>query len=232
MALEELGPAAYAIQTHGDLVVNLYGPSHATLVSPVIGTVQLEQVTDYPVQGRVRLILNPDRERNFVLALRIPSWAKGATAIINGTPIEALVSPGKYLEVSRAWKPRDEIVLNFPMIPSLHRRSSVSLQDSNLRENGKKVMQTVMRYDYAAITRGPLVYATGLIDGFKQGETLRLPSNEQALLEEIPGANAQEPPEIRLHAEARAPLLFLPYYLAGGRHDNAWRLTWMQIAFE
>ena len=37
------------------------------------------------------------------------------------------------------------------------------------------VRQEVMHYDYLAVTRGPLVYATGLIDGYKIEETLRVP---------------------------------------------------------
>jgi len=48
--------------------------------------------------------------------------------------------------------------------------------------------------DYAAITRGPLVYATGLIDGFKQEETIRLPAEPAAALEEIAAPPAAKPP--------------------------------------
>ena len=68
------------------------------------------------------------------------------------------------------------------MLPRLHHQLSQNTQES-LAPDGSKVAQQVMRYEYVAITRGPLVYATGLIDGFKTEETLRLPQDRSALLE-------------------------------------------------
>ena len=87
-----------------------------------------------------------------------------------------------------------------------------------------------MRYEYAAVTRGPLVFATGLIDGFKTEETVILADG--APLEMAPealpaGANG---PAIRLKLASRTDLVFVPYYEAGGRADGAWRLTWLQLA--
>ena len=53
----------------------------------------------------------------------------------------------------------------------VRREVAVRIDDPGL---AAKAYEEVMRYDYLAITRGPLVYATGLIDGFKTAETLRL----------------------------------------------------------
>ena len=41
--------------------------------------------------------------------------------------------------------------------------------------DGSPVAQQVLRYEYAAVTCGPLVYSTALIDGFKFDETLAEP---------------------------------------------------------
>ena len=71
------------------------------------------------------------------------------------------------------------ISLLLPMAPQLHHQVSQNTQES-LAPDGSPVAQQVMRYDYVAITRGPLVYATGLIDGFKREETLRLPAGRAA----------------------------------------------------
>jgi hypothetical protein len=88
-----------------------------------------------------------------------------------------------------------------------------------------------MRTDYVAITRGPLVYATGLIDRFKTEESMRLPvSSASALLEMVETPEGFEGPAIRMNVADRPPLIFVPYYEAGGRKDGAWRLTWMQLA--
>ena len=90
-----------------------------------------------------------------------------------------------------------------------------------------------MHYDYMAITRGPLVYATSLIDGYKSAETLliRAGAGPGDLIEEVPALETGVAPVLRLHTSGRAPLTFVPYYAAGGRHDGAWRLTWMQIVW-
>jgi len=51
----------------------------------------------------------------------------------------------------------------------------------------------------------------------------------ESLVEEAPAVDAGTAPALRLHASDREPLTFVPYFVAGGRHDGAWRLTWMQV---
>ena len=83
-----------------------------------------------------------------------------------------------------------------------------------LAPDGAPVAQEVLRREFVGITRGPLVYATGLIDGFNTEETC---------------AGCGSPRRSRpRHARSggRAPIVFEPYYRAGGRRDGAWRLTW------
>jgi hypothetical protein len=90
-----------------------------------------------------------------------------------------------------------------------------------------------MHYDYVAITRGPLVYATDLIDGFKTQETIRLVDGVgRSSLEVIDTPPGCEGPAIRLNLGYRPPLIFHPYYEAGGRKDGTWRLTWQQVTPE
>lgn len=232
MALEELGPAAYAVHGARDVSVNLYGPSEARLRLRGAGYVSLQQRTTYPFDGDVEIVVSPEAPAEFGLSVRIPSWAKDASIAINREPSKIAVTPGTFAEIRRRWQAGDVVTLSFPMRPVLHRRTNQSAQDTNLRRDEAKVMQTVMRYDYIAITRGPLVQATELIDGFKREETLRLPADHAAVIQEIPRASPGEAPVIRLSPEARAPLFFTPWYAAGGRRDGAWRLTWMQIASE
>jgi DUF1680 family protein len=229
MALEELAPVAYARRGEREIAVNLYGPNRATLRLSDAGALELDQRTRYPFDEDVRLAVSPEHAADFTIALRIPSWAQGATIAVNGQPVASRIVPGDYARVNRTWRRGDEISLVLPMHPVLHRQTNQSLQDTNLRNGTEKIMQAVMRYDYVAITRGPLVYATGLIDGFKQEETLRLPHEQKNLLEEIAPAAADGLPAIRLTLGYRPPLVFHPYFAAGGRHDGAWRLTWMQV---
>lgn len=230
LALEELPLAAYSLTAADEVSINLYGPGRATLATDRGGVVGLEQVTDYPFAGVIRVQVQPERPAVFAVRLRIPSWAAGATVAVNGVAPDALIAPGDYWRVERRWQSGDEIQLNFPLSPQLHLQTHRNVQESRAPD-GTLVRQEVLREDYAAITRGPLVYATGLIDGFKREETLRLPA---ALLEEHLEVTAPPAgfagPGIRLHLGYRPPLLFQPYFEAGGRRDGAWRLTWLPVA--
>jgi DUF1680 family protein len=230
MALEELTSLAWAVRGPDEIAVNLYGPGQARLALPAAGTVVLRQDTDYPCDGRVRITVGLDGPAHFAVALRIPSWitAGQVDVRVNGQDVGGAV-PGTYLRIARGWRDGDVVTLGIPMLPTLHHAVSQNTQES-LAPDGAPVAQQVMRYDYVAITRGPLVYATGLIDGFKTEETLRLPPDAATLLEEAPAPEGCVGPAVRLHLDYRAPLTFLPYFEAGGRRDGAWRLTWMQVA--
>ena len=59
------------------------------------------------------------------------------------------------------------------MAPRAHRAVARTVQESKAPD-GSLVRQEVRRFDYLGITRGPLVFSTGLVDGFRLDETLRL----------------------------------------------------------
>jgi hypothetical protein len=86
----------------------------------------------------------------------------------------------------------------------------------------------VYRIDYLAITRGPLTYATGLIDGYQSEVTLKVPKSgleKMFSLSDTPsGFNG---PAIKFALPDREPIIYLPYYEAGGRVNGTWRLTWL-----
>jgi DUF1680 family protein len=227
MALEELPGAAYALRAGERIDVNLYGEGRAILVLPGAGQVLVQQRTGYPFDGAVNISVSPTVAGRFTLALRLPTWAEGASATVNGEA--AGVADGGWLLLERDWQAGDVVSLILPMHPRLHHKVSQNTQES-LAPDGSQVAQQVMRYDYVAITRGPLVYATGLIDGFKTEETLRLPEDAELKLELAAVPVGSTGPAIRLHLGYRPPLSFSPYFEAGGRVDGSWRLTWMQLA--
>lgn len=231
VALEELPGVAWTVRGRDEIRVNLYGPGEARLALPAAGEVGLRQDTAYPFEGAVRITLALERPAHFVLALRSPSWAGLVRATVNGVGASAAdaFAAGGWIRIEREWQDGDVVTLALPMRPVLHARVSQNTQES-LAPDGSPVAQQVMRYDYVAITRGPLVYATSLIDGFKTEETLRLPEDPQAMLETAPPPEGYRGPAVRMHLGYRAPLTFLPYFEAGGRQDGTWRLTWMQVA--
>ena len=219
MAIEELPALAYATTAEGGIAVNLLGPGEARFDLPG-GEVRVRQEAGYPFDGRIEIIVETDGPAAFPLRVRIPDWAEGAQVTAAG---EALVAPaGDYVRIARRWQPGDRVVLTLPMRPAIHRAVQRNVQES-LAPDGSPVTQQVMRYDYIAITRGPLVQATGLIDGYKLGETLRFAGEPK--VEERDGA-------LLLKPIGRAPIAFEPWFSIGGRRDGSWRLTWMPLAPE
>lgn len=235
MALEELPPIAYGLENRGrDVAVNLYGPGRAVLQTSSAGPVVLRQVTDYPFSGDIRLLVSAERRARFRVLLRVPSWAAGASIRVDGVPLApGRVVPEAYAEIDREWGAGDEIDLRFPMVPVLHEQANRSVHGVFPLGAEEAEPQEVTRYDYAAVSRGPLVYATGLIDGFKREETVLLPGSDAASRLKTADAPAGfEGPAISLRADGRSPIVFVPYYEAGGRRNQAWRFTWMQFATE
>lgn len=230
MALEELPAIAYALTADGGVQVNLYGESSARLPLAEAGQVRLRQRTGYPFAGRIRIEIDPERPARFSVRLRIPSWALHSAIAINGVAMEQAVGEDGWVQLTRDWQAGDAIELELPIRPQLHRRLNRNVQESRAPD-GSPVAQQVLRYEYAAVTCGPLVYSTTLIDGFKFDETLKLPQRPlQDWLQLLPVAAGEQGAAIQMDLGYRPPLLFSPYYRAGGRHHGAWRLTWLSLA--
>jgi len=97
---------------------------------------------DYPVRGRVRVLVEKAPEGRTTVALRVPSWAENALAACNREETEAL--PGQYLTLTREWKPGDELTLNFDM-------ALVAVPSPHGSDRGGD--------DFLAYVKGPLVYS-------------------------------------------------------------------------
>lgn len=229
MAIEELPALAYTQSQSGDLMVNLLGPGEATFQHPQAGKVTLKQSTGYPFDGGIELQLSCEHPARFAVSVRIPQWAEDATLALNDGSEPRQVSPGAYAVIEREWRSGDTLTLDLPMVPVAHRRVRQNTQESRAPD-GSPVRQQVMHYEYLAVTRGPLVYASELIDGFKTEETLRLSEVPVDDWLHLAADAGEEGPAIHLHPLGRAPLTLVPYYRAGGREHGAWRLTWFSLA--
>jgi len=98
------------------LILNWYGPSQ---VKAMVGdtSVMLSQNTDYPRTGKVVIVIEPEKTKEFTLKLRIPNWSENTAVKLNGTAIDSTI-PGSYLALRRQWQKGDTIELDLDM--SLH----------------------------------------------------------------------------------------------------------------
>jgi len=104
-----------AVATKEDGVfLNLYVPMEATVKTGRKNAVALKVETGYPVNGKVSIGVEPQRDERFKLSLRIPSQVDGAKAFVNGQEQEVL-HLGGYLCLDRIWKRGDEVTLEFDL---------------------------------------------------------------------------------------------------------------------
>jgi DUF1680 family protein len=139
--LASLGGYLYS-ESPGAAFVHLYAKSEATLD---LGgrRVVLRQDTRYPWEGRVALSVEPEQPFPFVLALRVPGWARAGEVRLelNGHPLDATASLG-YVAIRRRWSKGDAVVLELPMpIERVHAHPAVRADQGRV-----------------ALQRGPLVY--------------------------------------------------------------------------
>ena len=102
------------MQSADGLTVNYYGPMEAAWKLADGTAVALTQETQYPLDGKVRIVLRPEKTSEFTLRLRVPGWASRAWVSLPGSP-PANAMCGTYFEARRAWKAGDTVVAQFDM---------------------------------------------------------------------------------------------------------------------
>lgn len=81
------------------------------------GEVDLSMTTRYPWEGEISIEVTGLRQAEAgTLQVRVPDWATGAYAALNGESLpQAESTPGQYLTIARHWKVGDVVTLNLPM---------------------------------------------------------------------------------------------------------------------
>ncbi len=169
----------YVYAQKGDsLYVNLFMNSKAT-IQLKSEEISIEQITDYPWNGKITLNINPGRLKKFSLLVRIPGWAQNqafptnlytfnatdyskVTFSLTGKKSTFQVKNG-YAIISREWKKGDQLVVDLPMPV----RELVA--NPNIIDDLGKI----------ALQRGPLVYCTEWPDN-KEVKILSLALNRSA----------------------------------------------------
>lgn len=110
-----------ATTTAGGVQLHQYAAAELQL-----GERALKIETNYPWEGAVRVTvtatptgLGQAGGAAWELALRLPPWAAGATATLNGQPLDIALTSGTYATVARPWQAGDVVELHLPLAPRL-----------------------------------------------------------------------------------------------------------------
>ena len=126
------------------LWVNLYGDSALDTRWLDGSRIKLNQETNYPWDGAVKLSISAAPSHPVTLRLRIPGWMHpGATTItVNGRAVAGAPQPGSYFDLTRTWKSGDTVGIAFDFKPVL-------------MEANPLVEETL---NQVAVKYGPIVY--------------------------------------------------------------------------
>jgi len=69
--------------------------------------------TDYPFDGALEIVVRRASTDPVTLAVRVPGWAQGATATLNGDPVPDVL-PG-WLQLTRPWSAGERLSIGLPM---------------------------------------------------------------------------------------------------------------------
>jgi len=134
----------YSISKEG-IWIHLYTANKSNIKINGIN-VLITQITDYPWEGKVKIIVEPNQEDRFTIFLYIPGWCDNPVVRVNGEKVKA--TPMTYLPLNRIWRSGDTIELSLPM------NVKANIANPLLEENFGKI----------AFSRGPLIYCFEDID--------------------------------------------------------------------
>ncbi|WP_447642538.1 MULTISPECIES: glycoside hydrolase family 127 protein [Chitinophagaceae] len=158
-------PGYIYAQHSNETYINLY-VANKTQVKLSKGAVELNQLTNYPWDGKITIEVNPLQNKSFVLKLRIPGWAqdeavpgdlyhyaslqdkKRIPIYINGKEVDYTIEKG-YAVIQHTWKNGDKVTFDLPM-PVQKVLANNAVKADN---------------DMFAFQRGPVVYC---LEGWDQ----------------------------------------------------------------
>jgi len=173
--------------TKNELYVNLFLSNEADIA---VGNrkIRVSQKADFPWNGIVEIIVDPESPGKFTMKLRIPGWARNEAipgglykfmdqnndnyAIsVNGEDLTPEIVDG-YAVINRKWNKGDKIILDLPM------PVRTVIADERIKDDNNKM----------AVQRGPLIYCAEWPDN-NEGKVLNLVIDKESSFttEFVPG---------------------------------------------
>lgn len=94
------------------LYVNLFIPSEVKWSNKGI---RLVQETRFPDEETIRLTIHATKPVRMPLRIRVPYWAAGGSASLNGRRLEGFAAPASYFVLDRTWRDGDRVEITLPM---------------------------------------------------------------------------------------------------------------------
>lgn len=193
-----------------DVYVNLF-MSNKAMIPIQDKTIDIEQTTNYPWDGKVAIKVSPREQLNFTLKVRIPGWVRNQVVPgslykyadespinykvwLDGVEVKDVQLNNGYLEINRDWSDSSLIEISFPM----------QIRHIIANENVKELRSQ------KALEYGPLIYCAEEIDNMGFFDQINFLEKGNYSVEMNPdflgGIN------IIKKEEANKEFIFIPYY--------------------
>lgn len=107
-----LVPKMALLRTEKGFAMNLYIDGSMETETLSGNRVLFRTETKYPINGKIRVIVDISQEEEFTLMLRIPAWSKQTKVSVNGVALEAAKG---YVNIDREWSAGDVVELELDM---------------------------------------------------------------------------------------------------------------------
>ena len=127
---------------------------------------RLTTTTDYPFNETIRIAVDPERDVEFPLYLRVPAWCRQPRITVNGGEVSSNDGVKGFVKVARRWSKGDVVELKFAMAPRVERGYETEFPAANRQYYGPEpdaVFQP-RRLPYASVVYGPLLFALPIPD--------------------------------------------------------------------
>jgi len=207
-----------------NLYINLFIANNADVTINDIA-VKISQITEYPLDGKIKILVKPEKAEEFSIKIRIPSWTGNQvvpgnlysyaelvelqTGIkVNGKNEGITINKG-YAVIKRVWSDENVIEIDFPM------NVRHILPNEKIEEDKNKV----------AIEYGPFIYCAEEIDN-PDFESVIIKRNTRLNIKrtQVPGLSN----EINMitNEKGHDSVTLLPYYLWSNRGVGKMKI-WM-----
>lgn len=216
--------------TQDGITVNIFSASKATLPLKSGGEVTLEQRTQYPLDGKVEIVVTPTGTTEaFSIRLRPPVWSPRVSVSVNQETVEASKDTSGFLAINRTWNPGDTISCTIDMAPRIALGDHEN--DGRMAVFFGPLVLTLDRACNAATGVTPLNAAPAVDDpaAFKMALTTS-PDAPDAPLFETEGLAFNAPADAGSDAPVKpAPckIVLTPFYAAGA-NDASRFCVWMK----
>lgn len=110
-SFSKLGDSVY-FRARDGVYVNLFVPSELDYKEK---GVRLVQDTRFPEEDTTRFTVHTAAPVQMALRIRVPAWAAGGHALLNGKALEGFAAPGSFFVLDRTWRDGDRVEVVLPM---------------------------------------------------------------------------------------------------------------------